>query len=115
VLTAEFLDDELVVRLTNGNALALAQKNMPDVLRRYKGNQLARVSVDPGRLGVWFDDVDEGLTIATIIEHIVGAEWISSRAAQLNGQKSSEAKAAAARANGNAGGRPRKRDVVTIT
>lgn len=76
-------------------------------LARLSEEQLAKVEVKGnGHILVWRDG-NEDFNVAGLIERITGLKTHRAHMAQI-GAISTEAKAAAARANGAKGGRPRK-------
>jgi len=94
----------IVVELTNGATFAfppeLAQK-----LCDASPDELADIKVSPGGYGLHWPRIDEDFSVPGLMNGVFGtAKWMAARA----GRTSSPAKAAAARANGRKGGRPRK-------
>ena len=80
-----------------------------DRIRELKGasdDLLATVSVDELGSGIRWDQLDVDVSVPGIVREVFPAV-IASAFAALGGRSSSEAKAAAARANGLKGGRPR--------
>ena len=68
-------------------------------------DQLAEIEISPVGFGLHWPRIDEDYTVKGLMNGVFGtAKWMAARA----GQGKSEAKAAAARANGAKGGRPRK-------
>ena len=72
---------------------------------------LRNIELSPAGLGVHFPDLDADVHVAALMKGVFGsAGWMRTVAGELaaaGGRKSSPAKAAAARANGRKGGRPR--------
>lgn len=94
----------IVVELTNGATFAfppaLAQ-GLCDATPR----QLAEIEVSPGGYGLHWPQLDEDYSVPGLMNGVFGtAKWMAATA----GRARSPAKAAAARANGAKGGRPRK-------
>ena len=68
-------------------------------------DQLAEIEISPVGFGLHWPRIDEDYTVKGLMNGVFGtAKWMAARA----GRGKSEAKAAAARANGAKGGRPRK-------
>lgn len=71
--------------------------------------QLAEVEVVGAGSGLYFPAIDADLYVPALIEGVFGSKtWMAGRMGQDGGRVRSERKAAAARANGKLGGRPRK-------
>ena len=71
--------------------------------------QLAEVEVVGAGSGLYFPAIDADLYVPALIEGVFGSKtWMAGRMGQDGGRSRSERKAAAARANGKLGGRPRK-------
>lgn len=72
-------------------------------------DQLAGVTVDGAGFAIRWPALDIDLYVPSIVAGIFGTRaWMLRRLAQEAGRTSTAAKAAAARANGKKGGRPRK-------
>ena len=70
--------------------------------------QLADVELGPGGSGLQWEALDVDLSVAGLLLSSLGRSQKLSELARITGQVSTPAKAAAARANGAKGGRPRK-------
>lgn len=101
-------NENLVVKLTTGGMLTLPKGQMPKIIRAVPSKRLSEIEVEPSGQALWFPVADEGITLSTIVEALIPAPWFRSRAAQMAGSVVTEAKAAASRANGASGGRPKK-------
>ncbi len=89
-----------------GATISVPVKNIKP-LARLSDEQLAQVEVKGnGHILVW-REANEDFAVAGLIERITGLKTHRAHMAQI-GSISTEAKAAAARANGAKGGRPRK-------
>jgi hypothetical protein len=94
----------IVVELTSGATFAFPPA-LVQGLCDASPQELAEVVVSPIGYGLHWPRLDEDYSIPGLMNGIFGtAKWMAARA----GRGSSEAKAAAARANGAKGGRPRK-------
>ncbi|HEX8454605.1 MAG TPA: DUF2442 domain-containing protein [Longimicrobium sp.] len=97
----------IVVELTNGCLFGFVPTER-ELLTTATPEQLAAVEVDLGGEGLHWEEIDADLSVPGTIAHRLNlAAW----APKFMGQRTSEAKSAAARANGAKGGRP-KRDAA---
>jgi hypothetical protein len=99
--------DRIVVELTNGCAFAFPPR-LGQGLRAATAEQLAEVEIQGGH-GLHWEALDVDLSVPGLLAGLFGTKAFMARHA---GQTTSPAKAAAARANGARGGRPRKADRV---
>ncbi len=94
----------VVVELTNDCAFAFPPA-LVQGLEHATDAELARIEILGAGYGLHWESLDVDFTVPGLISGIFGtASWIARRA----GAATSPAKAAAARANGAKGGRPRK-------
>lgn len=96
----------IVVELKLGAAIAFPPALFPE-LRDRTPQELARVEVSPSGEGLHWDEIDVHIATAGVLVEILGSSMFSAFAS-VGGRATSERKAAAARANGAKGGRPRK-------
>lgn len=94
----------IVVELTNGCAFAFPP-SLAEGLQDATPEQLAQVEVLGLGYGLHWEAVDVDLSLPGLMAGLFGTRRFMARQA---GQTTSAAKAAAARANGAKGGRPRK-------
>ncbi|HWW26600.1 MAG TPA: DUF2442 domain-containing protein [Caulobacter sp.] len=94
----------IVVELTNGSAFAFPAR-LGQGLENATDEQLAEVAVRSSGYGLHWATLDVDLSIPGLAAGIFGTK---AHMARLAGRSWSPAKAAAARANGAKGGRPRK-------
>jgi hypothetical protein len=72
-------------------------------------SQLKQIEITPSGFGLYFPDLDEGINLLNLLEGFLGSrKWMAARLGAAGGSSRSKSKAAAARANGALGGRPRK-------
>lgn len=94
----------IVVELTSGATFAFP----PALVQRLcdaAPEQLADIEVSPSGYGLHWPQLDEDYSLPGLMSGVFGTgKWMAAKA----GRTTSEAKAAAARANGAKGGRPRK-------
>ena len=101
----------MIIEMVNGCTymfpVALAQE-----LRDADDRALADVSVDGAGFNLHWPLIDADLYVPALVAGVFGTrDWMSKALARQAGRAKSPAKAAASRANGNKGGRPRKRGV----
>ena len=96
--------DRVIVDLTNGVTFAFPPR-LVQGLHDATTAEIAEVEVIGAGFGLHWEALDLDYTVPGLVNGIFGtAKWLAARA----GRGASEAKAAAARANGAKGGRPRK-------
>ena len=104
--------ERVVVELTNGCVMGFPA-NLAEGLRGAEPDELADVQVVLGGDGLRWEGLDADLLVRELARGVFGSKvWMSEIAGELGrrgGRVRSEAKAAAARRNGQKGGRPRKR------
>ncbi len=100
--------NRIVMTLDSGMELAFAP-HLAQGLEAAKPADLAGAQISPSGLGVHFPRLDADLYIPALLEGFLGSRrWIAAQNGRSGGQATSEAKSAAARANGMRGGRPKK-------
>lgn len=110
--SAAYLDrstGRIVVELTNGCSYAFPARLVQD-LQSASDEDLAGVEVDGAGFNLHWPALDADLYVPALVSGVFGTrEWMARELARVAGRAKSPAKAAAARANGAKGGRPRKR------
>lgn len=96
--------DRIVVDLTNGSTFAFPPK-LAQGLEQATPDQLAEVKILGNGFSLHWEALDADFTVPGLLAGLFGTRAYMARRA---GQTTSPAKAAAARANGARGGRPRK-------
>jgi len=96
--------DRVIVELTNGCTFAFPPR-LAQGLQDATAEQLARVEILGAGSGLHWEALDADLSIPSLLAGLFGTKAYLARQA---GRATSSAKAAAARANGTKGGRPRK-------
>jgi hypothetical protein len=96
--------DRVIVDLTNGCTFAFPPR-IAQGLETATADQLAEVEILGVGYGLHWEGLDVDLSLPGLMAGILGTKAYMARRA---GQATSHAKAAAARANGAKGGRPRK-------
>ena len=98
----------VVIELANGCAYAFPAHLVQD-LTGADDDELAGVEIDGAGFNLHWPALDADLYVPALVAGIFGTrEWMARELARSAGQAKSPAKAAAARANGAKGGRPRK-------
>jgi len=96
-----------MMELTSGYVFGFPAKSVP-ALANASAAQLAAVELSPGGSGLHWEELDADLSVPGLLLSSVGRSEKLSELARLAGKSKSRAKAAAARANGAKGGRPKK-------
>jgi len=98
----------VVIELVNGCTYAFPARIVQD-LNGATDDALAGVEVDSAGFNLHWAALDVDLYVPALVAGIFGTrDWMTRELARVAGQAVSPAKAAAARANGAKGGRPRK-------
>lgn len=98
----------VMIELSNGALFGFPATRVP-ALARLSAAQLADVTVTPGGSGLAWDALDIHLSVAGLLFDAIDRAATRSELARIAGRARGGAKAAAARANGKKGGRPRTR------
>jgi hypothetical protein len=100
--------NRIIVRLTTGVELGFAPGNV-EGLERASVDDLKLIEVEAFGLGIHFPKLDADLHVPALLEGVLGSKrWMAERLGAAGGRTRSRAKAAASRANGKRGGRPRR-------
>jgi len=100
--------DAIVVELSTGAMLSVPRR----VILGFKHGSpktLADLEIMAGKEALWSDTLDDGVLLEQLVVLAAGEEIIGMLGARINAAKKSPARAAASRANGTKGGRPRTR------
>lgn len=98
----------IVIELENGCSYAFPVELVQD-LHDADTEDLADIKVDGMGFNLHWPKLDVDLYVPALVAGIFGTrEWMARELARIAGRKTSAAKAAASRANGARGGRPRK-------
>jgi hypothetical protein len=84
-------------------------------LARAKALELRTIEVSASGLGLHWPKLDADLYVPAIVKGILGTKQWMTQIGALGGSAATVAKAAASRANGKLGGRPRKSTAVEST
>jgi Protein of unknown function (DUF2442) len=100
--------DRVVIELSSGYEVAFPPRRAQG-LERAKPADLAVIEISPSGFGLHFPKLDADLWLPALLEGVFGSRrWMAARLGAHGGRAKSKAKARAARANGERGGRPRK-------
>lgn len=98
----------VIINLVNGCTYAFPVQLVQD-LQGASHEDLANIEVEGLGFNLHWPTLDADLYVPTLVAGIFGTrDWMTRELARRAGQATSPAKAAAARANGSKGGRPRK-------
>ena len=97
----------MVLELSNGCAFAFPAE-MGQGLAGASAEDLAAVEITPSGTGLHWEKLDADLRVEALMRGVFGTRRWMAELARAGGSVKSDAKAAAARANGRKGGRPRK-------
>jgi hypothetical protein len=97
----------IVIQLNTGLDLVFPPR-IAQGLENATAPELSRIEISPSGFGVYFPALDADLYIPSLFQGFFGSKkWTAARLGAVGGKTKSVAKAAAARANGKLGGRPR--------
>jgi hypothetical protein len=100
--------DRVILRLNTNLEIMFSPKHAQG-LEHAKASQLEPIEISPSGYGIHFPKFDADLYLPALLEGFLGSrKWMAARLGAAGGSSRSRPKAAAARANGSLGGRPRK-------
>ncbi|MBN9559253.1 MAG: DUF2442 domain-containing protein [Alphaproteobacteria bacterium] len=100
--------DRVIVRLTTGVEIGFAPRDA-EGLQQASRAELSEIELQSFGLGIHFPRLDADLYVPALLEGVLGSKkWMAARLGAAGGRTRSTTKAAASRANGKRGGRPRK-------
>jgi len=97
--------DAVVVDLSTGATLGVHRLAIPGFAR---AKALADIAITPGSEGLWSEAADDGVLLEQLLVAAAGEATLGRIGGRINASKKSASRAAASRANGAKGGRPRK-------
>jgi hypothetical protein len=99
----------VVVDLSSGLSIAFKAHDAQE-LQDATPADLAKIEISPSGLGLHFPAVDADLYLPALLEGFLGSRrWMAAQLGKAGGSATSPAKAAAGRANGKLGGRPKRK------
>lgn len=101
--------DRVVVELRGRYSLAVPRRALCGSLRSASAAELSEVEIEGGGSVLFWPALDEGFDVTELLAEVLGATAAAAVLGSRGGAKRTSAKAAAARANGRRGGRPRAR------
>ena len=110
VVNAHYDSDRDLIDLTfgGGGSMAIPRKIVPG-LERAPLSKLESVVVSPAGDALSWPSLDVDVYVPGLVERAFGTRLFAAATGRRGGRRRSKAKAAAAKANGAKGGRPRKR------
>ena len=99
--------DVIDLRFRSGGSMTIPRQIVPG-LDDVPASALAAITVSPAGDGLSWPSLDVDVYIPGLVERAFGTRLFARATGQRGGRRLSKAKAAAARANGAKGGRPRK-------
>lgn len=100
--------NRILVTLSNGLEISVPI-DLTQGLAGASAADLEAIEISPTGLGLYWPALDADLYLPGLLQGIFGSRrWMAREMGQAGGQATSSAKQAAARANGQRGGRPRK-------
>ena len=102
----------LVVDLNTGLTVVFPPA-MVEGLQNARPRDLREIEITPSGLGLHFPRLDADIYLPGLLAGTLGSRrWMAAQLGKQGGGARTRAKAAAARANGKLGGRPRKREAA---
>ena len=100
---------KVVIELDSGLEIAFRPQHVQG-LEAATPLDLSEISISPSGQGLHFPAIDADLYLPALLDGFLGSNaWMAARMGQVGGRATTQAKQAAARANGRLGGRPRKK------
>lgn len=98
----------VVVKLNTGIELAFPAK-LAEGLADAEAESLAEIEITPSGLGLHWPRLNADVYVPALLQGVFGSKsWMAQQLGSAGGRSRTDAKVAAARANGQKGGRPRK-------
>jgi len=99
----------IVIQLSSNLDVSFSPENA-EGLEHATPSQLEKIEITPLGFGIHFPRLDADLYLPELLEGFFGSKkWMASRLGQAGGRSKSMAKKAASRANGQLGGRPKRK------
>lgn len=110
VVDARYDPDEDLINLKfgGGGSMAIPRRIIPG-LERASASKMESIVVSPAGDALSWPSLDVDVYIPGLVERAFGTRLFAAATGRRGGRRRSKAKAAAAKANGAKGGRPRKR------
>ena len=108
---ARYESGRIHVELSNGCAFEFPVEQA-EGLAGAKATDLRTIEVSAAGLGLYWPKLDADLYVPTLVKGVLGTKQWMSQIGSAGGKATTASKAAAARANGKLGGRPRRTRVL---
>ena|SRR5271154_1804547 len=72
-----------LIELKSGVSFTIPVRLLPLKFRRAEPAELRRISIDPPGTDIWFDKIDDGISVKKLHELAFGAAWIHAYASAL--------------------------------
>src|SRR6266498_2375699 len=105
--------DLLELKFPGGGSMAIPRKAVPR-LQRASTSSIESIVVSPAGDALSWPSLDVDVYVPGLVERAFGSRLFAVATGRRGGQRRSKAKAAASKANGAKGGRPRKRTVAHL-
>lgn len=103
---------KVVIELESGLEIAFRPQHAQG-LETSTPADLNEIEISPSGQGLHFPAIDADLYLPALLDDFLGSKaWMAARMGEVGGRATTQAKQAAARANGRLGGRPRKKAVI---
>jgi Protein of unknown function (DUF2442) len=100
--------DVIDLRFAGGGSMSIPRKLVPG-LEKAPETQIASIVISPAGDALSWPSLDADAFVPGLVERAFGTRLFAASTGRRGGRRRSKAKAAAAKANGAKGGRPRKR------
>lgn len=100
--------DAIDLKFSGGGSMSIPRRLVPG-LKRAAESKIEPIVVSPAGDALSWPSLDIDIYVPGLVERAFGTRLFAASTGRLGGRRRSKAKAAAARANGAKGGRPRKR------
>jgi len=102
----------VVIELDSGLEIAFRPQHAQG-LETATPADLSEIEISPTGQGLYFPAIDADLYLPALLDGFLGSKaWMAARMGEAGGRATTQAKQAAARANGRLGGRPRKKAAI---
>src|SRR6266536_3168137 len=105
--------DLIELEFAGGSSMTILRKIVPG-LERASTSKLGSIVVSPAGDALSWPSLDVDVYVPGLVERAFGTRLFAAATGRRGGRRRSKAKAAAAKANGAKGGRPRKRTVADL-
>ena len=115
VVDARYDSDKDLIDLTfgGGGSMAIPRNAVPG-LQRASVSNLESIVLSPAGDALSWPSLDVDVYVPGLVERAFGSRLFAAATGRRGGRRKSKAKAAASKANGAKGGRPRKRTVADL-